>query len=126
MKRDMDLVREILLFLEDDNKEYYDGEDGTYMLINIEGYSKKEVDYHLTIMKDEEYLKGDLPFAEGKFITHSGVRISWKGHDFIDTFQSDTIWNKTKEQIVKKGLKISEIPIDILIEVGKGYIKNLF
>ncbi len=126
MKRDMELVREILLFLEDDNREYYDDNDGTHDLIHIEGYTKREIEYHLVIMKDGELLKGELPRGDNKIITHKGVRLDWNSHDFIETFRSDTIWNKSKEHLKEKGFQIANMPMDVLIGLGKSYIDNLF
>jgi len=125
MKRDMELVRKILLFLEDDKREYYDGEDSRYSLICIEGYSEEEIDYHLEIMRGGDIIQGELPGGDGRIITHSGVGLNWKGHDFIKTFGNEGYWNGTKKYIKDKGLEVANVPFDLLIETGRSYIRNL-
>lgn len=34
----------------------------------------------------------------------SAGRLTWEGHEFLDKIREDTIWNKTKDTIVDKGL----------------------
>lgn len=126
MKRDMELVRRILLFLEDEDRDYCEGEGFNYLLICIDGYSKEEVDYHLRIMKDGEIIKGELPVGDNQIITHSGVSLNWKGHDFLETFKDDGNWSEVKEWLSNKGKKVSDVPFDFLLEMGKEYFKNKF
>jgi|SRR5690554_5653061 len=127
MKRDMELVREILLFLEDESREYYDDkETGAYKLIPIDGYTREEVEYHLMIMLDGGLITGELPRADDEYTTHRFVRLDWNSHDFIQTFRDDTVWNKAKSHLKDKGFQIANVPMDVLIELGKSYIKGLF
>src|SRR5699024_9962415 len=90
------IVREILLFLQNDN-EHCKGERYNHSLICIDGYSKQEIDYHLRIMKEGELITGELPVGDDEIITHDGVRLHWKGHDFLETFKNDGNWSGVKE-----------------------------
>ena len=51
MKRDMDLIREILFELEKQ------GGSGSWMKVAIEGRSEDEINYHLLLLKDAGFLE---------------------------------------------------------------------
>jgi hypothetical protein len=118
MKRDMELVRKILLYLESKDKDHFMG------IIKIEGYEKKEIDYHLQLMLDAGLLKGELLRGGNKVLSH-GVAMHWNGHEFLDASRDDSVWNKFKEKI---GPEIQSIPFTIMIgllkDLSKEYFKN--
>lgn len=129
MRRDMELVRKILLFLQNsqgNHERYYDNEDGTYSLIPIEGYSKDQVDYHLTIMKEADLIKGNLPMGDNVLITHIGARLNWNGHEFLESFSNERVWQRTKENIKNKGLEVGSVPFEVLKEYGKMQMRKYF
>ncbi len=101
MKRDMDLVRGILLKIED---EFVDTEIRN---LSVEGYDMQTVAYHCQIMYDAGLLieynpiecdQGLLGFIVGG--------LSWDGNDYLDKIRDNSIWSKTKETITKKGLPL--------------------
>ena len=50
-------------------------------------------------------------------------RLTWEGHDFLDAAEVDTIWNKAKEELKKKGGLFSiEILKKILSKLAMGYV----
>lgn len=98
MERDMDLVRELLLEIESDPK--LDGterfQEGTAAGFDIAGHSDLEVGYHLIIL-----MEGGL--VAGKMTTPPLVtRLTWQGHEFLDTFRDGETWKLTKES-AKRG-----------------------
>ena len=99
MKRDMDLVRKILIELAE--SEFY----SDMGLPRIEGNSEDKIRHHVLIMRDA----GLLFFAEG--MKKNGVfgpeedlqlRLTWEGHEVLEKIRDDKIWrsivNKTKEK----------------------------
>lgn len=117
MKRDMEVVRKILVIIAESEKKNFDER------INIPGVTRDEVEYHLEIMRDANILKGNLAYGDNRLIYHS-LSLSWHGNDFYETFQSDGRWEGFKEWLSNKGLRISEVPFDMMIEAGEAYIKS--
>jgi hypothetical protein len=100
MERDMDLVREILLATENKN------DFSSWLVPDIEGYTKLEIYYHIKLL-----IQAGL--AEGENLSsHSGDKWVIKtltsfGHDFLDASRNETVWNKAKASIQSKGLSLT-------------------
>ena len=101
MKRDMELVRKILLKIEEDYR--------SSALINlaIDGYDMETVAYHCRILNDA----GLVSDYEGKYASNQLYMfwvgpLTWEGNDFLDKIRDNSIWHKTKDAITKKGLPL--------------------
>lgn len=117
MKRDMDLVRKILLVLEEQKKTRFPISEVPF----IEGCSEDQVRYHIEIMSQANLLyvhkvdKSDhYAFAADQY------SISWQGHEFIEAMRDDSQWNKIKSTMIKAG----GFAFDIAFQVGKEIIKQ--
>lgn len=117
MERNMDLIRKILLDLEQRKEKDFVG------YYNLEGYSRDEVEYHLELMMEKGLLTGNFVYADGSML-FSALKISWEGHDFLDSIKNDTVWNKVKESLKNKGLELGQVSFDILKEYAKLKIKE--
>lgn len=119
MKRDMDLVRELLLKLESYPSNY--GDVFSFTLgdrdMAVEGRTDAEVMYHLELLRDRGLIEcpGSQPMTG---ITFSGL--TWAGHDFADSVRDSKIWHATKEGAEKAG----GWTFDLLIALAKGLIKK--
>ena len=91
MKRDMDVVRSLLL-----RAEAAAGQ--------VDVHDPVET-YHVHIM-----INGGL--LEGHIITEMGSdqplescihNLTWAGHEFLDAARSDTLWHKAKDKVIKPG-----------------------
>lgn len=101
MKRDMDLVRLILLEIE---KEYVS--TAIYDL-NIDGYDRDEVAYHCKILYDGGLISDyKAQYADGEIYAFGVGSLTWEGNDFLDKIRDDSQWGKIKETIKKKGLPL--------------------
>ncbi len=112
MKRDMDLVRRILLEVE---KTQYPG--GPHEL-SIEGYAKEEVTYHIELLKEAGLL---LAMSTKSFggVQHYPIRLTWEGHEFLDAARDDIRWSRTKEVMGKVGGFTLEMVKAVLIALLK-------
>lgn len=114
MKRDMELIRLILLKIED---EYI---SQNILGLTIEGYDMEQVAYHCKML----YEAGLVSYYEGLY-TFSGLEdfqvgpITWMGHDFLDTIRDNGIWDKTKNTIKKKGLPML---VDTIKAIANAFI----
>jgi hypothetical protein len=84
MKRDLDLVREILLELESWPAEL------EWRVVNIEGRRPDEIDAHVLIMADAGLVKASvLGTDRGQVLERIRVlQLTWHGHDFLDDMRA--------------------------------------
>jgi len=107
MKRDMDIIRNILLTVEESG-EFHSRDD-------IEGY-------HIAIMKDAGLVVAAAHYTGDGYV--GGItRLTWHGHEFLDNARSPEIWNKLKEQLQEK---MASVSFDVLMELLKALIKSSF
>ncbi len=93
MQRDMQLIRELLLRCERGEKA------------PPEGYSDEEIAYNVQLMLDAQLIDGTVAWGAVRgtrvpqrwFIT----RMTWHGHEFLDSARDETIWNRAKEKVMK-------------------------
>ena len=45
-------------------------------------------------------------------------RLTWEGHEFLDSIRSDTVWNKTKKLFADEGLSMT-------VDLVKGAAKKI-
>ncbi len=112
MKRDMELIRKILLAVEQGQANE-----------SIDGYDENSVKYH-------QALAIEAGLAEGKILqTISGnpgipahvmlKKLTWAGHDFVDAIASDTNWSKVKDFLTESGKQLT-------IDTVKAAVIHLF
>lgn len=113
MKRDLDLIRDILIFIEKNAKF-----NENLYLQNFEVLNRPydEIAYQLQLLSD-------VGFIESKEIRAVGVydcfikRMTMHGHEYLDSIRNETIWNKTKEKLADIG---GNAPLAIIQELAAG------
>ncbi len=89
MKRNMELIRAILLKLEEDQSF------PKSVKIEVDGFSGREIQYHLFLLHDAGFIEGHRIDTESpEFCVRA---ITNAGHDFLAYVKNDTLWNKAKE-----------------------------
>jgi hypothetical protein len=117
MTRDMDLIRLLLLDLE----AYQQRPGGVSHFMptefNIPGYNADQIDYHLALIKEAGFIDsgGARPMIGIGF-----RRLTWAGHDFLDSVRDKTVWEKTKATAGQAG----GFTVDILVGIAKEIIKQ--
>jgi hypothetical protein len=97
MKRDMDLIRKILLEVEGSPSDK-DFED-----LKIDGYTDEEVEYHAWLLIDAKLAHGYVTLPDVGY-PHPEVKcLSWSGHEFLDAARDDTRWKKVTRTLLEKG-----------------------
>ncbi len=125
MKRDMDLVREILLKAE--TREKVSTGDLLGLVEPTEEGAKK-LAYHLEMLTQQaKFLGGNAHWTHGVGPNHDEARrewyaldLTWAGHEFLDAVRDPEIWRKTKEGANKVG----NWALDFVVELAKGYAKQ--
>ena len=101
MKRDMDLVRLILLEIEDkySSTAIYD--------LAIDGYDTEMVAYHCKILYEAGLISDyKAQYADNEIYVFGVGSLTWDGNDFLEKIRDDSQWKKVKETITKKGLPL--------------------
>ena len=101
MKRDMDLVRLILLEIEDKYRStaIYD--------LAIDGYDTEMVAYHCKILYEAGLISDyKAQYADNEIYVFGVGSLTWDGNDFLEKIRDDSQWKKVKETIAKKGLPL--------------------
>jgi Hypothetical protein (DUF2513) len=104
MRRDMDLIRKILLKAE--NAESSDIPKD----LHVDGYTQEQVKYHLKLLTDANLITNEqhVPLFESKPESTNWKmsvprRLSWEGHEFLDAARDETRWNEAKKIAGQKG-----------------------
>ena len=116
MKRDMDLVREILIAIEC-------SEDGNLNFDALE-YERQQVYLHIELMKDRDLVDAVIiPDNDGPkhgILMCKVERLTWDGYDFLDKIRDESIWEQAKRKCLNGTGGLSfELLKDCLIHVAK-------
>lgn len=114
MKRDFNLIRDIMLLIEAQYK------DVVIFGFKVDGHDLSEVAYHCQLLKDAGFISEyKSVFADGKIQIIGVGGLTWEGCDYLDKVRDNTIWEKTKQTIKKKGLPLL---IDTIKSVASAFI----
>lgn len=122
MKRDMDLVREILLYIENQ-----DINSGNIEPIRINGYTLLEILEHVKLMENYGLVKDCDYDMSGNTCVRT---ITWEGYDYLDKIRDNTLWKETKDVIKEKGLPlvfetIKTISTALVTAAAEGIVNSI-
>jgi hypothetical protein len=100
MKRDMELVRKILFYIE----ENYVAGEKWLRDIEIEEYDYAVIMEHAILAYENGLIQDIKDISTLGGTSYWVGNLSNAGYDFLDIIRSDTVWNKTKTAIKEKGL----------------------
>ena len=121
MRRDMDLIRLLLLRLEEQSLDdpLTPAVIPTADLRPNEYYTAAETEAHLLML----YQAGFIDHGEAAASLYPGAwvfrSLTWQGQDFLDTVREDEVWSQTKEAAKKVG----GFSVAIIAELAKAIIK---
>jgi hypothetical protein len=110
MKRDMELIRLILLDVEGDEKP------------DLSGYTEEQQVYHMALLIEAEMIKGAVgedQVGYPKFA--SAIRLTWQGHEFLDAARNPSIWKKSIEKLKSAG---ASLPLPVIQEMLISLLKK--
>lgn len=108
MKRDMNLIRKLLLALE----------EGDGRQIVIDGYNETQIGYHCYLIVDAGLAKGvDVTCRESECPEYIATELTWAGHDFLDAAREPDRWKTAQGVFTKMG--------GVTLEVAKAVLTTL-
>ncbi len=115
MRRDNELIREIILHIEKEADNPHDH-------VSLEYFAEtdqKKLHYHLWLLLEGGYITGnDASTFDGLEIMPGSL--TPKGHDFANSVRDSTIWKTTKEMAGKTG----GATLSLVAEIAKELIKK--
>jgi hypothetical protein len=121
MKRDMDLIRKILLQLENV------ASDDDINIIEIEGFSHDQIAYHIYLLHDAGLIRAHILMGFGTAApkNYSIFGLTWAGHDFLDASRDEGRWIKAKVVINEMKGASFEIIKTVLVEIMKSQMTTI-
>lgn len=118
MRRDIELIRKILLLLESGIKNQNN---------MIEGYSSDQIKYHKALILEAQFVKGTVLYGSTEIPESIHIlKITMIGHDFIDAISNDTNWNKMKDFLKDSGKQVTADSIKDAVKqlfiIGSSYV----
>jgi len=120
VKRDLALIRELFFHIEkypqkiDKNFDYE---------IKIKGYTKDQIDFHLNLMKDANFIDGIIHKSiinKTLSVYYDTLEIKWEGYEFFDSIKDKKIWKSFKSKFGN-----SDLPFTVIMEVCKTLITQI-
>lgn len=112
MKRDMELVRKILIILSEHQHGYAPRN------FAVEGYTEEQVGYHCLLLGEAGLLEVVESSSMGEDSPNAiPVRLTWYGHEFIENAANEKIWSEAKQAINKVG--------DVSFSIWASVISNI-
>ncbi len=115
MKLEPDLIREILVWCEDNlpNKEKnYEASE-----LSIKGYTSDQIVYHITLLSESGYIDV-LDASAGNQINYFLNRLTMNGHQYLSLLRSKA-WKTAKSLLHEVGVIFAESAIKAVIEKGQ-------
>jgi hypothetical protein len=115
VKRDMDLIRDILLKVEADPE--LDGmKFKCFEPSDFDAHSQQEITYHIDLLFEAGFLQGSKSMDPIPAVS----RLTWQGHEFIGSISDPGVWEQVKNRL--KGLPT--IALSVVFELGKAELKK--
>lgn len=114
MKRDMELIRKILIKLEDDTNPK------VWKTIEIEGKEQKEISYHIKLLSEEKMIEARDSGLE-PLLLWQAKSLTTQGHDFLDSIRDRSIYTKMKENM---GERLATMPLSLVSSVALELLKE--
>lgn len=102
MKRDLDLVREILLWATaQDNAGFNENP-------SLPGHTENQIAHHVHLMWQAGLVDAvDITTNASPGPEAMLSSVTWAGHDFVDAARDNTIWNKSKNKVMSSGMSFT-------------------
>jgi hypothetical protein len=120
MKRNWDLIREVLIRLDEKGPEKH--------ALRAEDFDEErhhEVAYQVELLKEAGLVDAQIMKAASGPPDFLALRLTWEGHELLDAIRNDTVWKRTKESFLTKGLSMTfELVRSVAISIATEFLKS--
>ncbi|MDO6467538.1 MAG: DUF2513 domain-containing protein [Paraglaciecola chathamensis] len=118
MKRDMDLIRKLVLYIEAKEDDHPISKEPFAGFTELEFEEHYHLLYEAGLVRCETVCSRSTPSRIVRVIPFS---LTWEGHDFADAIKNEKIWKNAKDKITSQ---IGGLPFDVLKAVLIGMCKE--
>jgi hypothetical protein len=118
MKRNWETIRELLSRIEENTLP-----SDILRLSNFPAERHAEVSYHMNLLLDAGLVEGEMSktLSPGPW-NFIASRLTWAGHEFLDSIRSETVWQRTKKVFTEHGISMT---FDLVRTVAKDAAETL-
>jgi len=119
MKRDMDLIRTLLITIEGANAPI----EATRL--TLPEYDQQSILYHVVLLSEADLIKAEISYADNYDLPLMAQveRLTWQGHEFLDAARNDSVWQKAKDTVLSKAGTVSIAVFQaVLISIAKSQL----
>lgn len=120
MKRDWNIIRGVLLKLEDAPTP-----NTTVSSRNFPEFDEQVVAYNMRLLKTAGYVNAmirESSTGDGLILGAVVKSMTPAGHELLDTIRNDTVWAKVQERFKSQGL---DMTFDLVMKVGKKFLADM-
>lgn len=120
MKRDMDLIRRIMLRIEEKA-------DLKHEIITLDGEDAERVGHHIDMLYQSGFIDGVRSVSHSRPYGQVLVKdLSWDGHEFIATIRNDSVFGRLKETFTPAELSSTSLKViaEVSLELSKAWMKQ--
>lgn len=117
MKRDMDLIRKILLDLEQNDI-------ARYKQMELEGYDPLAIGYHCYLLQQAGLIEAADATSNQYFLPHFiPLYLTWDGYEFLNGVKEPSDWERIKKKVVQPtGGFVFSLAKDVILHELKSRI----
>lgn len=116
MKRDMDLIRKILLDLEQ-------SDIARYKQMELEGYDGSAIGYHCYLLAQAGLIEASDASSNSHLLPHFiPLYLTWDGHEFLNGVKDPSAWEKVKRTAAPAGGFVFSLAKEIIMDELKRRI----
>ena len=95
MKRDLELVRKLLLYFEEKPDQ------AAIENVHVDGYDREAISYHLILLYEAGLIAAEpyLSKTSKRIIDVLPFRLTWEGHELLAAARNDSVWRKAKSSV---------------------------
>ena len=117
MQRDWDVIREILVRLDEKGAEKHD------LRVRDFGEDRRDIiAYHVEILEEEGLIDARMSKSLSSPVDFFAMRLTFEGHELLDAIRNDTVWRKTKENFAAKGVSMT---LDLVKQIALKFATEL-
>ena len=121
MKRDLDLIRDILLTIENSTNKI-----SIYELSDTLNVSPDIIFYQITLLREANFIIAHggirvITPTSRRYESFRVYRLTFTGHDYLDAIRDNRVWAATKSELSKIG---GSAAFDIVKELGLRFVSQ--
>lgn len=122
MKLNLDCIRDILLKCEEQCSlnESLCWSELTLSDFETLTYSKQDIAYTIILLEEAGYIKAFINYYDDAIGYLCITRLTYSGHEFLDSIRPDSIWKKIKHHIST----IGNVSLPVIQSLGSDFISQ--